>query len=214
MCARAEILFKDYSLKNSVGAPYLADFLYIRMLSLISGGDSASDVTLHTKGAKFVVSGRMRFSYVNELPPHLFSNLRKFDGAQVALLKNVRMGVFFWSTLIGLSFLSSNIRLHKLYKSVPGGLRTQIINTVSSNLNTPTRFFLNSNIHRKSVGGVPVSLRSGGLQFIGAELPGGLMLKSEFYFKNFMVVGQFFPIMFNVFTIGFSEKFFYPYYRI
>lgn len=214
MHAEVEILFKDYSLKNVVVAPYLSDFLYVNMLSIISGGNSTGSITVPTKGIKFGTNRNLGFSYLNKLffPP--FSNSKNLRKARVALWKNAHVNVFFWSTLIGLSFLSSNARLRRLYKSVPGRQHTQVTNTVLSNLNMPIRFFLTSSMRVKSNDNISGTSRYSGLQFTGVELLDELSLKSEFYFKNFRVVEKFFPVMANVFTVGFSEKFFYPYYFI
>lgn len=214
MRAEVEILFKNYSLKNVAAAPYLSDFLYVNMLSVISGGNSTGSVALTTKDIKFGVNRNSGFSYLNKLffPP--FSNSKNLRKVRVASWENTRVNVFFWSTLIGLSFLSSNARWHRLYKSVPGQRHTQVTNTVLSNLNTPIRFFLISSMRGKSNDNISGISRYSRLQFTGVELLDELSSKSEFYFKNFRVVGKFLPVMANVFTVGFSEKFFYPYYFI
>lgn len=214
MRAEVDMLFKNFSLKNTVGAPYLSDFLYARMLSLVFSGNSVGSVILRTKDGKFGINRSLGFSYLNKLFFPLFSTTKNFRGVRARSWKNVHASTFFWCTLLGLSFLSNNIRLHKLYKSIPGGLRTQIATTVPSNLNTPILFFLMSTISGKSTGSIPVTLRRSGLQFIGVELLSRLILESEAYFKNFRLAGQFFPVVFNAFTFGFSEKFFYPYYSI
>lgn len=213
---RTEILFKGYSIKNNAGAPFLSEFLYVRMLSLISNrGAVTAGTTLRTKSSnKLRAVKGVGFSYLNKVFFPFFANYKKLGGSCVGVLGGEHSNTFFWGMLFGLSFLSANVRVRKFYKNWPGIYRTRVVNAIPIHVNAPIHFFLTSSIRTRAVSSVPLTLRSAGLQFMGVELFRGLTAKVELYFKNLWVAGQIFPVMFNTFTLGFSEKFFYPYYYV